>query len=153
MSWTEVETSTHQDHVIKHILGATVLGWVIAGEAAHFLLDMGFLWTIYLDGEMNLLPQGVAIAELEGDDLNSADHAELAFDADLLASEGRHATGLKRFTAAPVECLIQTVDVQTLDSRRRILLRGETATITVETSIETGDVRIRGNGTSASAPS
>ena len=36
MDWTELETSTHQDHVIKHVLGATVLGWLIAGEAAHF---------------------------------------------------------------------------------------------------------------------
>lgn len=147
MNWTEAETSTHQDHVIKHVLGATVLGWVIAGEAAHLLLDMGFLWTIYLDGEMNLLPQGVAIAELEGDDLNSADRTELAFDADLLASEGRHATELKRFTPAPVECLIETVDVQAQDWRRRIVVRGERGTITVETSIEGGEVRVRTNGT------
>jgi len=153
MSWTETETSTHQDHVIKHVLGATVLGWVIAGEAAHFLLDIGFLWTIYLDGEMNLLPQGVAISELEGDDVNSADRTELAFDADLLASEGRHATELKRFTAAPVECLIETVDVQAQDSRRRIILRGEAGTITVETSIEGGEVRVRANSNSASAHS
>ena len=143
MSWTETETSTHQDHVIKHVLGATVLGWVIAGEAAHMLLDMGFLWTIYLDGEMNLLPQGVAISELDGDDVNSADRAELAFDADLLASEGRHATELKRFTAAPVECLIETVDVQAQDSRRRIILRGEGGTINVETSLEAGEVRVQ----------
>ena len=153
MSWTEAETSTHQDHVIKHVLGATVLGWVIAGEAAHLLLDMGFLWTIYLDGEMNLLPQGVALAELEGDDLNSADRAELAFDADLLASEGRDATDLKRFAAAPVECLIHTVDVQAQDSRRRIILRGEGGTITVGTSIEGGEVRVRGNSNSVSAHS
>jgi hypothetical protein len=150
MSWTEAETSTHQDHVIKHVLGATVLGWTIAGEAAHLLLDMGFLWTIYLDGEMNLLPQGVAIAELEGDDLNSADRAELAFDADLLASEGRYATGLKRFTAASVACLIESVDVQELDSRRRIIIRGDRGTITVETSVENGDVRVRGNGQASS---
>src|SRR5918992_4911360 len=101
MSWTEAETSTHQDHVIKHVIGATVLGWTIAGEAAHLLLGMGFLWTIYLDGEMNLLPQGVAIAELDGDDVNSADRAELAFDADLLLAEGRDATELKRFISAP----------------------------------------------------
>lgn len=151
MSWTEVETSTHQDHVIKHVIGATVLGWVIAGEAAHFLLDMGFLWTIYLDGEMNLLPQGVAIAELDGDDVSSADRAELAFDADLLLSEGRHATTLKRFTAAPVECLIQSVEAQAFDSRRRIVVRGESATITVETTPETGEVRVRTNGHAAAA--
>ena len=149
MNWTEAETSTHQDHVIKHIVGATVLGWTIAGEAAHFLLDIGFLWTIYLDGEMNLLPQGVAIAEMDGDDVNSADRTELAFDADLLTSEGRDATGLKRFTAAPVECLIQTVDVRAQGSRRRIIVRGESGTITVETSVENGDVHVRANGASS----
>ena len=153
MTWTEAETSTHQDHVIKHVLGATVLGWTIAGEAAHFLLDIGFLWTIYLDGEMNLLPQGVALAEMDGDDVNSADRTEPAFDADLLLSEGRDATNLKRFTAAPVECLIETVDVQAQDSRRRIVMRGEVGTITVETSIEGGEVRVRGNSNSASAHS
>ena len=153
MSWTEAETSTHQDHVIKHIVGATVLGWTIAGEAAHLLLDIGFLWTIYLDGEMNLLPQGVAIAEMDGDDVNSADRTELAFDADLLLAEGRDATELKRFTAAPVECLIETVDVQAQDSRRRIVVRGEGGTITVETSIEGGEVRVRSNSNSASAHS
>src|SRR5436189_3462649 len=102
--WQETETTTHQDHVIKHVIGATVLGWVIAGEAAHLLLDIGFLWTIYLDGEMNLLPQGVAIAELDGDDVSSADRTELTFDADLLMSEGREATDLKRFVVAHMEC-------------------------------------------------
>src|ERR1044072_9559199 len=99
MSWIEQQTSTHQDHVIKPGVGATVLGWAVAGEAAHLLLDIGFLWTIYLDGEMNLLPQGVAIAELDGDDVSAADRTELAFDADLLMSEGDGATGLKGFVA------------------------------------------------------
>jgi len=143
MSWTEVETSTHQDHVIKHVIGATVLGWVIAGEAAHFLLDMGFLWTIYLDGEMNLLPQGVAISELDGDDVSSADRAELAFDADLLMSEGRGATELKRFAPASVACLIDNVAVQGLDSKRKIIISGERGKISVETSVESGEVKVR----------
>jgi hypothetical protein len=145
MSWTEVETSTHQDHVIKHVIGATVLGWVVAGEAAHFLLDIGFLWTVYLDGEMNLLPQGVAIAELDGDDVSAADRAELAFDADLLMSEGRNATGLKRFVPASVRCVIDSVDVRARDAQRKLLIQGDSATITIETSVETGDVKVRGS--------
>src|SRR6266699_2443874 len=107
--WQTIETTPHQDHVIAHVVGATVLGWVVAGEAAHLLLDIGFLWSIYLDGEMNLLPQGVAITELDADDLNGVDKTELTFDADLLLSEGREANGLKRFTAAPVEGLITGV--------------------------------------------
>jgi hypothetical protein len=145
MSWTEIETSTHQDHVIKHVLGATILGWVIAGEAAHFLLDLGFLWTIYLDAEMNLLPQGVAIPELEADDLTSADRMELALEADRLMSEGRQADGLNHFTAAPAECLIQSVEVSTLDSRRKISVIGEDATVVVETSIDTAELKVRCN--------
>ena len=141
--WTERETSTHQDHVIAHVVGATVLGWFIAGEAAHVLLDIGFLWTIYLDGEMNLLPQGVAIPELDAGELSIADKTELAFDAQLLLSEGREAGGLKRFTAAPVECLIQAVDFFAANSERRMLIRGEVANFEIETSLETNEVRVR----------
>ena len=135
--WTEYETTTHQDHVIAHVLGATVLGWFVAGEAAHLLLDIGFLWTIYLDGEMNLLPQGVAIPELDAGELSSADKTELAFDAQLLLSEGREASVLKRFTAAPVDCLIQAVDFFAANSERRLVVRGEVANIEMETSLET----------------
>ena len=142
MSWIEIETSTHQDHVIIHVVGATVLGWAVAGEAAHLLIDIGFLWTIYLDGEMNLLPQGVAIAELDGDDVSAADRTELAFDADLLMSEGRHATDLKKFVAAAVECLIESVDVEASDTARRIIVRGERATISAEMSPDLGEVRV-----------
>jgi len=142
MSWTELETSTHQDHVIKHVLGATVLGWFVAGEAAHLLLDIGFLWTIYLDAEMNLLPQGVAIAELEGDDVSSVDRTELAFDADLLLKEGRKADELKRFIASPVECLIGSIDVFSDEGRRLIIIRGEVANLKVEGSIENSEIRI-----------
>src|SRR5712691_10938299 len=93
--WLECETTTHQDHVIAHVIGATVLGWFVAGEAAHLLLDIGFLWTIYLDGEMNLLPQGLAISELDADELTSADKTEVAFDAQLLLDEGCDVIGLK----------------------------------------------------------
>jgi len=142
MDWTELETSTHQDHVIKHVLGTTVLGWIIAGEAAHFLLDIGFLWTIYLDGAMNLLPQGVAISELEGDDITSADRTELAFDAELLIAEGRETSGLKRFTAAPVECLITSVEMFGSVSERRIVIVGETADIEIETALESSQLTI-----------
>ena len=140
--WTEHETTKHQDHVIAHVLGATVLGWFIAGEAAHLLLDIGFLWTIYLDGEMNLLPQGVAISEMDADELTSAGKTEVAFDAQLLLSEGRDATGLKRFTAAPVECLITTVECFAANSDRRIVVNGEEARIEVVTLLETAEVKV-----------
>src|SRR4029077_7297071 len=138
----ERETTTHQDHVIAHVLGATVLGWFIAGEAAHMLLDIGFLWTVYLDAEMTLLPQGVATPELDAGALSSADKTELAFDAQQLLSEGREADGLKRFTAAPVDCLIQAVDFLAANSERRLVVRGEVANIEIETSLESNEVHM-----------
>lgn len=140
--WIECETTTNQDHVIAHVIGATVLGWLIAGEAAHLLLDIGFLWTIYLDGEMNLLPQGVAIPELDADELTSADKTDVAFDAQLLLSEGRDAAGLKRFTRSPVECLITSVELFAADSERRIVIHGDEANIFVETSLQDAGIII-----------
>ncbi len=141
-AWSEIETTTHQDHVIAHVVGTTVLGWVVAGEAAHLLLDIGFLWTIYLDGEMNLLPQGVAIPELDAGELTSADKTEVAFDAQLLLSEGCDASGLKRFTASPVECLISAVECFAANSKRRIVVHGESAKIEVVTSLETAELSV-----------
>jgi len=140
--WSRLETTTHQEHVIKHVVGATVLGWFIAGEAAHLLLDIGFLWTIYLDGEMNLLPQGVAISELDADELTSADKTELAFDAQLLLDEGCDATGLRRFIVSPVECSIIAAEVFAANSKRRIFIQGETARIRIEASLETSELDV-----------
>jgi len=64
MSWTAAHTNTHQDHVIAHVVGATPLGHFIWDETAYLLLDIGFVWNIYLDLEMGLVPQSLAIAEL-----------------------------------------------------------------------------------------
>jgi len=142
VNWIELETSTHQDHVIKHVMGATVLGWFIAGEAAHFLLDIGFLWTVYLDGEMNLLPQGVAISELQSDEVTENDRTELAFDAQLLLTEGAKASGLKRFRSALTDCLITAVELFSSDSNRKVVIKGESGSIEIQTSFETSSLTI-----------
>ena len=142
MDWTELETSTYQEHVTKHVLGATILGWAVIGDAIHFLLDVGLLWTIYVNAEMNLMAQAVAIQDLVGEDVTRDDVAALAVDADLLNSQGREATGLKRFTAAPVECLITSVEFFGSDSQRRIVVVGESANIEIETSLETSNIDI-----------
>lgn len=65
MTWTAAETNTHQDHVIAHVIGATVLGHFIWDETAYLLLDIGFVWNIYLDMEMGLVPQSLAVRELD----------------------------------------------------------------------------------------
>src|SRR4029434_8166744 len=103
MPWTELETSTYQDHVIKHVLGATVLGWVVIEDAMHLLLDVGLLWTIYVSAEMSLMAQSVAIQDLESETVSGSEVTQLSSDAQRLISEGREATGLARFVSAPVE--------------------------------------------------
>lgn len=67
MSWTAAETNKHQDHVIAHVIGATPLEYFVHDETAYVLLDIGFVWNIYLDMEMGLVPERLAITELNVD--------------------------------------------------------------------------------------
>src|SRR5687767_7752874 len=67
--WIKADTNTHQDHVIAHVLGATVIGYFVHDETSYLVLDIGFIWNIYLDGEMGLLPHPVATGELEADEV------------------------------------------------------------------------------------
>ncbi|MDX6693353.1 MAG: hypothetical protein QOF02_956 [Blastocatellia bacterium] len=137
-AWSPLETSTHQDHVIAHVIGATVLGYFIADEAAQLLLDIGFIWTIYPDTEMGLLPQSVALGEYT---LDASAKAELVADLTLL-HDGREAVSLQRMTHAPVECLITEVTCHALGERRRVLLHGEEASLSIETSPAPDDIQV-----------
>jgi len=64
MAWTVLETNTHQDHVIAHVIGATPVGHFVWDETAYIILDIGFIWNIYLDLEMGLVPERLALSEL-----------------------------------------------------------------------------------------
>ena len=77
MTWTALETNTHQDHVIAHVIGATPLGHFIWDETAYIVLDIGFIWNIYLDMEMGLVPHRLAISELEADDETKKELSEV----------------------------------------------------------------------------
>ena len=142
MTWTELETSTYQHHVIQHVIGATVLGWFIADDAAHLVLDVGLLWTVYVNAEMNLMALLVAIEDLESEELPKPVIDELTSDAELLISDGREATDLKRFTAASVGCLVAEVVLFRTESQRRILIHGEAATIEIQTSTSDGSISV-----------
>jgi hypothetical protein len=142
MDWIELETSTYQDHVIKHVLGATVLGWIIIGDAVHLLLDVGLLWTIYVTTEMDLMSQSVAIQDLAGENVSHSDILQFESDAQLLISKGREATGLLRLTGAPVECIVCGVALFSSDSQRRIMIAGEQADIEIVTSLDSSALTI-----------
>ena len=142
MSWTELETSTYQHHVIKHVIGATVLGWFIAEDAVHFVLDVGLLWTVYVNAEMNLMALFVAIEDLEGDELPGSAINELTSDAQALIEQGREASGLKRFAAASVDCLVEEVNLFSADARRRIVIQGDAGTVEIQTSAGEGPINI-----------
>jgi len=145
--WTARETGTHQDHVIAHVIGATILGYFIFEQVIHILLDIGFIWTIYLDGEMGLLPQSVMISELETD---AETKARLREDMQILQDDGPGVEGLRHFTAAAFDCLIAEV---TFDERgedeRRILIACEESCLAIETSLSTGDINVHADATTA----
>ena len=119
MTWTTAETNTHQDHVIAHVIGATPLGHFVWDETAYIVLDIGFIWNIYLDMEMGLVPQGVAIAELEADE---AKKNELRSYVDSLS---------QLENAGP----IQSVELFESGDKRRLELVCEDGNLFVETDI------------------
>jgi hypothetical protein len=119
MTWTPLETNTHQDHVIAHVIGATPLGHFVWDETAFILLDIGFIWNIYLDLEMGLVPHSVAIAELDADeDIKS----ELRAKVDLW---------LRNTTSSPIE----SVEVFESGDERRLVLVCEDGRLVIETSL------------------
>ncbi|MDQ2857002.1 MAG: hypothetical protein M3R68_11780 [Acidobacteriota bacterium] len=139
--WTAEQTSTHQDHVIAHVIGTSVLGYFVLDESLHILLDIGFVWTIYLDGQMVLLPQTAAIGELAIEaDLRS----QIGREIELLERDGRATQGFEHLTPSLVECVITEVNFFACDERRRLVLIGETANLAIETSLSTGEVEVMG---------
>jgi hypothetical protein len=141
--WSAEETSTHQDHVIAHVIGTSVLGYLVLDESLHLLLDIGFVWTVYLDGQMVLLPQTAAISELE---IDPEVRSQLGREIELLGRDGRSVEGLSLLTKSPVDCLITEVTFFASDDRRRLVLLGETGTLIIETSLSTGSIEVKAEG-------
>lgn len=111
MSWTGAETNTHQDHVIAHVIGATPLGHFIWDETAYILLDIGFVWNIYLDMEMGLVPQALAVTELN----ELRDFVDQANDT----------------STGPIE----SVELFENGDERRLVLNCESGKLLIETSL------------------
>ena len=118
MSWTIANTNTHQDHVIAHVISATPLGHFIWDETAYLLLDIGFVWNIYLDMEMGLVPQSLAVTELN----ELRDFVDQANDASI----------------GPIE----TVELFVAGDERRLVLNCESGRLVIETSLKDRWTRI-----------
>lgn len=116
--WERAETNTHQDHVIAHVIGASVLRYFVWDETAYLLLDIGFVWNIYLDAEMGLLPETVALAELEADE------------------------DLRRWEQILEPSPIQSVDLFQSEDGRRLVVDCEETPLTLETSFTTREIHV-----------
>lgn len=141
--WTPQDTNTHQHHVIAHVLGATILGYFVFDEVLYILLDIGFVWTIFLDGEMGLLPHPVTVSELEIDDES---RAQIKADMDLLLSnkavEDEDLRRMKLPPGDPGLCRIEAVEFFAGGERRRFLITGEETNLAIETSLSTAEVHV-----------
>jgi len=114
MAWTVLETNTHQDHVIAHVIGATPVGHFVWDETAYVVLDIGFIWNIYLNLEMGLVPERLAISELEADE---------ATKSELLQASNEE--------ASPIE----SVELFKNEDERRLVMNLERGALVIETSI------------------
>jgi hypothetical protein len=137
--WRPRRTGTHQDHVIAHVLGATVLGYFEADDALHFSLDINFIWTIFPDAEMGLLPQSLALRELN---LTDEERARLKDELRRLDEANADAEIFARITPAPAGCLVEEVLLLARDEMLRLEIHGETAALVVEASPLTGEMSV-----------
>ena len=138
--WRPASTNAHQDHVVAHVLGTSVLGYFISDEAAHLVLDIGFIWTIYLDGEMGMLTEALVISELS---LSDPEKESLLQEIGALHQErGGAAEAPERIKRAPDGCVIEDVEFYASEDGRRVLVRGAEASLFVETSLSTRSLRI-----------
>lgn len=124
--------------MIAHVIGTTVEAHFVWDETAYLLLDIGFIWNIYLDLEMGLVPQALAISELEAAEEFKSD---LRADVDAI-SLGQANSHLQRLTVPLVRSPIQGVASTIKESSRRLKLTCETGVVFVETSLATGEVKI-----------
>lgn len=135
--WAEAAPSAHRDHVVAHVIGATALGYFVHSDALHVLLDIGFFWIVYLDCEMGLVAESLAISDLDaGPDFR----ALVAADADALRDADFDALAVMR--AAPAGCTIEEVSLYERGERRRLFVRGEQSCVVVETSTETRGIAV-----------
>ena len=137
--WERVDTTTHQDHVIAHVVGAKVLAYFIFDETLHLLLDIGFIWTIYVDGQMVLLPHPVAVGELE---IDESTKAKVKNDIARILSDGGPRDELECLVYPPAECVIKEVGLCASGDQRLIVLTGEDASLTIETSMVSGEIKV-----------
>lgn len=137
-AWKPKDTTTHQDHVIAHVVGATLLGYFIFEEALYVLLDIGFIWTIFLDGEMGLLPHPVAVSELE---IGGEAKEQIKADIDLLLGNGSPEK-MSRLKPPPVPCQIKDVSFLASGERRCLIITGEEGDIAIEMSLSTAEILV-----------
>ncbi|HEY0100218.1 MAG TPA: hypothetical protein VGB76_14810 [Pyrinomonadaceae bacterium] len=139
VEWEPEATGTHQDHVIAHVVGASVLGYFRADDALHLSLDIGFIWTIFPDAEMGLLPESLALRELN---VSAEERASLLDEVQQLHdAEADHAT-LARVKPAPAGCLIEEVRLLAKDELRRLEIQGEESALVVYASTVTGEMSV-----------
>ena len=138
--WLPLETDRQQDHVIAHVVGATVLGSLATDQTSHLLLDIGFIWTVYVDGQMSLLTESLTISEL---DFDESVKAQLRRDVRLLHDDGRDAVGLLHFIPAPADCAITDVEFYAQGARRLFVIKGEAESLALEASLVTGETILR----------
>jgi len=136
--WQSAETNTHQDHVIAHVVGATVIGYFVFDETAFLLLDIGFIWHLYLDGEMGLRTHPVAISELDTDQPTKT---QLQREVDAALQQRPLGEG-KPFQLLPNTSPIQSVDFFVRENSRRFVISCEDGSIIVETSLDSGEVTV-----------
>jgi hypothetical protein len=127
---TQIPLSKHQDHVVKHVLGCTLLGVYSQPGHLHILLDIPFLWSVDADGAMALVQDEEAVNEFHEP---AEKIAELIAEIQTLHDAGPDAEGVRHFQPPPAIGAIQDVDLHrhSTDGDLRITVVGDEGEMTI----------------------
>jgi len=75
-------------------------------------------------------------------EVNEETRSEIRADIDNLLAHKLHAEKSATYDAASVESVIKEVNFFASGDRRRLVVTGEAANLTIETSVETAEIRV-----------
>lgn len=121
-----VQLTKHQEHVIAHVLGCTILGFYQQLGQIHLLLDLPLLWSVDADGAMELAPDEEGIEGMpESPDVIQG----LLAEAYHLRHQSPDADSLMYFQEAPEISLISDVTLYQhpngVKTDKLLVVRGE----------------------------
>lgn len=129
----------HQQHVVAHVVGCELLAFGFLKNEALFVLDIPFIWSIAIDGSMDLGSSDDMSSRLE---LDEDDQIRLTGEAQNLRDGTAEESETNLFSELPAALLVSSVTCKVVaDSYVETTVNCDNSTIVITS--DDGAIRVR----------